>query len=126
MPQTKAHRELGTGRWKKLRIEILKRDGYICWICGGDGADSVDHLISRHDGGNIWDRDNLAAAHKICNSRKGKKNAFFSGNTPTPPAFRFKNSPKGANQSKIVQNGHTTVRIDPDSPFMLPDQSGAN
>ena len=82
MPQTKQHRELGTKRWKNLRHEILVRDGYICWICGGDGADSVDHLVARAEGGDIWDRDNLAAAHKICNSRKGKK-AFFSGSKAT-------------------------------------------
>ena len=87
MPQTREHRELGSSKWKKLRLEILSRDGYICWICGGDGADSVDHLVSRKNGGDLWDRDNLAAAHKQCNSAKGSKDAFFSGNTPTPLAF---------------------------------------
>ena len=85
MPQTKQHRELGTKRWKNLRYEILVRDGYICYLCGGDGADSVDHITSRKDGGDIWDRDNLAAAHKVCNSKKGARpiKGVFSGSAAT-------------------------------------------
>jgi hypothetical protein len=41
-------------------------------------------------------------------------------------SLRFNNSPKGANQSKSVQNGHTTIHVDADSPFISPGQPGAN
>ena len=30
--------------FKKLRLEILHRDNYVCYYCGND-ADTVDHLI---------------------------------------------------------------------------------
>jgi hypothetical protein len=86
MAKTK-RRDIDTVEWRKLRKAILIRDGYICWICGGDGADSVDHLEARVHGGATFDRDNLAAAHKVCNSRKGAKKGFFSGSELTPPAF---------------------------------------
>ena len=90
MPTTRKRNELGSSKWKKLRIEILVRDGYICHLCGGDGADTVDHLIARVHGGDIWDRENLAAAHKGCNSSKGAK-PFFSAKSldrPTEKARR--------------------------------------
>ena len=77
-------KELGTQRWKRLRIAILERDDYICAYCGKEDADTVDHIVSRHEGGDIWDKDNLITACKRCNSMKGKK-AFFGGQRATPP-----------------------------------------
>lgn len=56
--------------WQETRKRILKRDGYICYLCGGPGAQSVDHIIARANGGTN-DDSNLAAAHSLCNSRKG-------------------------------------------------------
>jgi 5-methylcytosine-specific restriction endonuclease McrA len=107
MPTTRKRNELASGKWKKLRIEILARDGYICSICGGDGADTVDHIVARVHGGDIWDRENLAAAHKSCNSRKGAKKAFFSEGLATPPAFLDSSLPK-------------TTSTKPTSPFQKP------
>ena len=75
------HKALGTSRWKRLRLQILDRDDRICAYCGGV-ADTVDHIISRHDGGDLWDKENLISACKSCNSSKGKK-AFFGGKKPT-------------------------------------------
>ena len=53
---------------------MLARDGYRCHICGGPGADSVDHLdpVSTH-GPRIPPLDRLAAAHVGCNSRRARK-----------------------------------------------------
>ena len=110
MPTTREHKELSTRRWKVLRKEILIRDGYICWICGGDGADTADHLIARKNGGAPFDRDNLAAAHKSCNSRKGARNAVFSAGKATPPAF--------VNSS--LPDTRTTM---PQSPFLKPSKA---
>ena len=115
-----------TSHWKKIRIKVLQRDAYTCAYCGIGNANEVDHVWPKSKGGEDT-LDNLVACCRSCNiQKKDKTEAVFLARRSTPPAFRFKNSPKGANQSKIVQNGHTTVRIDPDSPFMLPDQSGAN
>ncbi len=48
--------------WRKLRARILKRDGGRCYICGGPGADTVDHILSVANGGTD-DPSNLASVH---------------------------------------------------------------
>lgn len=45
--------------WPKRRNQVLKRDGRICHVCRGPGADGVDHLTPGDDHG----LDNLAAIH---------------------------------------------------------------
>ena len=100
------HQALGTSRWKQLRLRILMRDGYECAYCG-ETADTVDHVISRHHGGDMWDPENLVAACKRCNSMKGDrpmKKAVFSGSSSTPPVFLDLSLPE-------------TTSIVPDSPF---------
>jgi 5-methylcytosine-specific restriction endonuclease McrA len=101
-----------TSHWKKIRLKVLNRDAWTCNYCG-ESANEVDHVYPKSKGGEDT-LDNLVAACRRCNIKK--KDAVFLGN----------NSPKGANQSKSVQNGHTTVHVDADSPFISPGQSGAN
>ena len=114
-----------TAHWKKIRLEILRRDSYTCAYCG-DVANEVDHIVPKVKGGEDT-HDNLVAACRLCNiQKKDKDQAVFLAQRSTPPAFSDKNSPKGANQFKSVQNGHTTIRIDADSPFTFPERSGAN
>lgn len=69
-----SEREIGSGKWKKLRLTILDRDGRVC-VCGKP-ADTVDHIIPRVKGGDMWSPDNLRAMCKSCNSSKGGR--FFS------------------------------------------------
>lgn len=45
--------------WEQRRRYILMRDKYICYLCGKEGADGVDHKIPNDD--NSY--DNLAAVH---------------------------------------------------------------
>lgn len=68
-------------RWKQLSKQILSVND-LCHICGERGADTVDHLIARADGGDMWDPANLAPAHRTCNSRKGAGKKHRS-ETPT-------------------------------------------
>jgi 5-methylcytosine-specific restriction endonuclease McrA len=42
----------------------------VCWVCGGLGADSVDHVVPVALGGTN-DPDNLRPCHGRCNSRRG-------------------------------------------------------
>jgi 5-methylcytosine-specific restriction endonuclease McrA len=51
---------------------VLLRDGEVCWLCGLPGARTVDHVIARHHGGSD-SLDNLRAAHRDCNGRKGAR-----------------------------------------------------
>ena len=76
-------REIGSGKWKKIRITVLDRDGWQCAICNRP-ADSVDHIYPRVKGGSMWALDNLQSLCKSCNSRKGGR--FFSQKA-TPPVF---------------------------------------
>jgi hypothetical protein len=116
---------LRTRKWKEQRKRVLNRDHHTCTYCG-DVANSVDHVIPRVAGGDD-SMDNLVSACMKCNSRKGSMNGdVFLARAFTPPAFIDKISPKGANQSKPVQNGHTTIHVDADSPFISPGQPGAN
>jgi 5-methylcytosine-specific restriction endonuclease McrA len=97
-------REIGSGKWKKIRITVLDRDGWQCAICNRP-ADTVDHIFPRIKGGDMWALDNLQSLCKSCNSRKGGR--FFSSKA-TPPVFSEPSLPE-------------TVRTVPESPFNKPD-----
>jgi 5-methylcytosine-specific restriction endonuclease McrA len=77
------HKVLGTKKWKNKRLSILQRDGYECYVCGGQ-AEQVDHIIPRVKGGDVFDDDNLMAICARCNRSKGSR--FFSRGA-TPPVF---------------------------------------
>ena len=71
-----SHKALGTQRWKDMRIAVLARDGYTCGYCGSD-ANSVDHIIPRAKGGDMWSLDNLISACIRCNSLKRDRVGFL-------------------------------------------------
>ena len=98
-----SERAIGSGKWKRLRLQVLDRDGREC-PCGKP-ADTVDHIIPRVKGGDMWAMDNLQAMCKSCNSSKGGR---FFRQQATPLIFIDSSLPE-------------TVRIIPDSPFTRPD-----
>jgi 5-methylcytosine-specific restriction endonuclease McrA len=98
----KQHRAIGSQQWKKLRLVILARDGYVCYACGGE-AKEVDHIWPRAKGGDTFDPLNCAAICRACNLAKGDR--FFNP-APTPPVFRGNLSPRAA--SVIPENPFVT------------------
>jgi 5-methylcytosine-specific restriction protein A len=56
-------------QWRKLSMQIIRRDGGYCFWCGLPGADTTDHVIAKNHGGSD-DPSNLVAAHRVCNGRK--------------------------------------------------------
>lgn len=56
---------------KLNKHEVFRRDNYRCQYCGRSGTElTLDHVIPRRLGGkHSW--DNLVAACRICNHRKG-------------------------------------------------------
>lgn len=50
--------------WQALRLQILRRDEYVCYVCHLPGADEVDHIIPTWEGGAKTAPANLAAIHK--------------------------------------------------------------
>jgi HNH endonuclease len=81
-----------TGQWKKVRISVLARDGYICAYCGQE-ANTVDHVLALSKGGQAYDMDNLVACCSRCNSMKRDKGAFFLQQSSTPPVLSTNLSP---------------------------------
>jgi hypothetical protein len=59
----------------RLRELVIKRDGYVCGLCGGDvdlNDVHLDHKIPWSKGGKHT-LDNLQVAHSKCNIRKGAR-----------------------------------------------------
>ena len=103
----------GTAQWKKLRLSVLSRDGYICAYCGQD-ATTVDHVVAVARGGDMFDRENLVACCKICNSAKGaKSDAFFLQQSSTPIV-------PGGNTSPLT---HASTPTNPVVTINDPDQN---
>jgi hypothetical protein len=69
--------DLLRGDWPDIRLMVLERDEWQCQYCGAI-ANAVDHIIARSRGGkNGW--ENLVAACKPCNSRKGNRTPEEAG-----------------------------------------------
>lgn len=59
--------------WSTIRRRILERDNGVCHVCGGDGADEVDHVTPVAEGGHPTDPANLGAIHSApCHADKSK------------------------------------------------------
>lgn len=70
--------------WRKVRQEVLERDGYRCQIrtrvCTV-AATEVDHIIPLEHGGAVLDPINLRAACRPCNRFRVDKDRWRSGRT---------------------------------------------
>lgn len=102
-----------TTRWRKIRNEILQRDGHICYYCHGN-ADSVDHIIPRskitEDMKHLIDHpDNLVAACMRCNRAKSDRNGVFLPRENTSAPFSGLSLPVTVS---TVQAGPFSVRAD--------------
>ncbi len=67
-----------TTKWRKLRDEVIRRDGGTCQRCGMPG-NHVDHIVPRRlaDPSIADSLDNLQLLCSNCNLRKGGR--FFLG-----------------------------------------------
>ncbi len=50
-------------RWRKLRLTILNRDGWVCHYCGNP-ANSVDHIVPKSQGGTDDPRNLVRRVHR--------------------------------------------------------------
>jgi len=73
------------------RLEIFKRDRYICQYCGKEAKQlTLDHVIPRYRGGqHTW--ENVVSACVFCNRRKAGRTPREAGmkliNEPSRPRF---------------------------------------
>lgn len=59
-----------TAVWRKVRLLVLERDGYMCQVRGPGcelDATHVDHIVPWRVGGAVFDSDNLRASCRHCN-----------------------------------------------------------
>lgn len=57
-------------RWKRVRWQVLHRDGFRCTACGKAGRLEVDHIRRIEDGGDWYDLDNLKTVCRGCHLQK--------------------------------------------------------
>lgn len=99
--------------YRKARLNVLARDGYVCHYCGQD-ATTADHIIPIKAGGDPVSLDNMVACCSSCNSKKGSRGqGHFLRTTRTPPVFSPLISPM---QSKTMPDSPFTARPVTDSP----------
>ena len=67
-----------TAKWKKVRIDVLNRDGWLCWAEGCDvGATVCDHIEPVHPAmtdAEFYDPRNLRASCAWHNVARGMRN----------------------------------------------------
>lgn len=78
---TAARPDLATYEHRKQAKQILSAST-VCIVCGHDGSDAIDQIVSVKRGGDPHDLDNKAQIHGVngcptclrkCNSEKGDK-----------------------------------------------------
>ena len=79
-----------TKRWKRIRAQIIKRDGYRCVACGMHGRLEVDHIKPVRSHPELaYDEGNLQALCPTCHSRKTRKDVGLSEVTPERHEWRL-------------------------------------
>lgn len=73
--QKRAYR--GTAAYRRVRRDVIARDAGICHLCGGPGADEIDHIVPYADQDprtrDDLDASQFLAAHRSCNARRGRR-----------------------------------------------------
>lgn len=72
-----------TARWRALRLQALRRDGFKCVICGARGRLEVDHVKPVRTHPELaWDLSNLQS---LCARDHSSKTRREVGHAPLPP-----------------------------------------
>jgi len=75
---------LKSKRWKRLRVEILRRDGFACVQCGARGRLEVDHIRPVRTHPELsFEPGNLQCLCPACHTRKTRVEC---GHPPASPA----------------------------------------
>lgn len=74
-PSLRERYGLSGGALRTLKRRVAERDHGCCYICGGEGADELDHIIPVSQGGAAADLDNLGLAHAACHRAKSAAEA---------------------------------------------------
>ncbi|WP_074330665.1 HNH endonuclease [Mycobacteroides abscessus] len=84
--RTKNGEVTGTAAWKRVRLQILKRDNYQCQISGPHytgRATQVDHIVNTAAGGPELEPANLQSACTACHQDKSQSEASIGRASPS-------------------------------------------
>ncbi len=70
-------------RWKALRLQALRRDGFQCVQCGARGRLEVDHILPVRERPDLGFA--LANLQTLCGSCHGMKTRIEMGHKPLSP-----------------------------------------
>jgi len=84
-----SRRIIRTKRWRGLRFEVLRRDGFRCVQCGARGRLEVDHIepVRTHPE-RAYDMANLQALCPACHTRKTRIECGHPAPDPERAAWR--------------------------------------
>ena len=108
--------------WRKLRVEVLERDGYLCVTCEANGfiepATDVDHIVSKAHGGSD-ELDNLQSLCRACHKDKTRvesSNGYFMPEwlRPIPQAVIVFGPPASGKTTWASNNTPNSVIVDLD------------
>ncbi len=77
-----AKRPHDTRQWRRLRLEIIRRDGDRCTVCGATAQLEVDHIMAWERGGAWYDPANLQTVCRRCHNRKRTRGAPYRRGEP--------------------------------------------
>lgn len=78
-----------TKRWKALRLEALRRDGWACVQCGAKGRLEVDHIKPvRTAPDRAFDLTNLQCLCPACHARKTRLEIGLGREDPERDAWK--------------------------------------
>ena len=76
-------------RWKGLRLQALRRDGWQCVSCGARGRLEVDHVVPVRDAPErAFDLENLQCLCASCHTRKTRLECGHPDLSPARRAWR--------------------------------------
>jgi 5-methylcytosine-specific restriction endonuclease McrA len=98
-------------RYRVHKLQVFKRDGRICALCGTDeGEMHIDHIIPRVIGGD-HSLENLRVLCAACNLRKGaRSDRVFLASTATPSVSTASLSPT---ESSVMLDSPFKTRPNP-------------
>lgn len=67
---------MSSGTMRALKRQVMARDNGCCYICGGEGAEELEHKTPISQDGAPRDLDNLGVVHAGCHEAKSKREAL--------------------------------------------------